>query len=53
VWLRFRSGLSYRQIAEVTRTSTGNVGFLLHTALKRLRERLGEATFVSTTGGVS
>ena len=53
VWLRFRSGLSYREIAEVTRTSTSNVGFLLHTALRRLRERLGEAGFASATGGES
>ena len=40
VWLRFRSGLSYREIAEITSTTTGSVGALLHTALRRLRERL-------------
>ena len=53
VWLRFRSGLSYREIAEVTRTSSGNVGFLLHAALKRLRARLGEANPASATGELS
>lgn len=53
VWLRFRSGLSYREIAEVTRTSSGNVGFLLHEALKRLRVRLGEASPASATGDLS
>ncbi len=40
VWLRFRSGLSYREIAEITSTTTGSVGAVLHTALRRIRERL-------------
>jgi RNA polymerase sigma-70 factor (ECF subfamily) len=53
VWLRFRSGLSYREIAEVTRTTTGSVGSLLHTALARLRERLGETGWASATGEMS
>ena len=50
VWLRFRAGLSYIDIADVTNTSTGTVGSLLHEALKRLRERLGEAHVASATG---
>jgi RNA polymerase sigma factor (sigma-70 family) len=50
VWLRFRSGLSYREIAEVTNTTAGSVGALLHAALRRLRERLGEADWDSATG---
>jgi RNA polymerase sigma-70 factor (ECF subfamily) len=53
VWLRFRSGLSYREIAEVCSTSTGNVGFLLHEALRRLRARLGEVDSATATGGES
>ncbi len=40
VHLRFSGGLSYRQISEVTSLSVSNVGFLLHTAIKALRERL-------------
>jgi RNA polymerase sigma-70 factor (ECF subfamily) len=44
VWLRFRSGLSYREIAEVCRTSVGNVGVMLHTALRTLKTRLETAS---------
>lgn len=40
VRLKFQNGLSYKEIAEVTDLSVGNVGFLLHTALKTLRTRL-------------
>ena len=42
VWLRFQGGLSYRQIAEVTRHSVSHVGVLLHEAMKTLRARLGD-----------
>ena len=35
--LKFQQGLSYKEISDVTNLSTGNVGFLLHTGLKRLR----------------
>lgn len=38
--LKFQGGLSYREIAAVTGDSVGNVGFLLHVALRALRERL-------------
>ena len=40
VWLKFRGGLTYRQIAEVMDESVANVGYLLHTALGDLRRRL-------------
>jgi len=40
VRLKFQHQLSYQQIAAVTSLSVGNVGFLLHTALKTLRGRL-------------
>jgi RNA polymerase sigma-70 factor (ECF subfamily) len=36
--LKFQAGMRYRQISEVTGLSVSNVGFLLHTALARLRE---------------
>lgn len=36
--LRFQCDLSYREIAEVTQLGIGNVGFLLHTGLKKLRQ---------------
>jgi len=38
VRLKFQSGLSYREISEVTHLSVSNVGFLLHNALKQLRK---------------
>ena len=40
--LKFQQGLSYAEIAEHTGLSVGNVGFLLHSALKRLRSLLPE-----------
>jgi len=38
--LKFHGGLSYRQIADVMGLSVGNVGFLLHTSIKALRDQL-------------
>ncbi len=38
--LKFQHDCSYRQISEITGLSTGNVGFILHTALKLLRKKL-------------
>jgi len=40
IGLKFQQGMSYREISEATGLSTGNVGFLLHTGLKRLRSLL-------------
>ena len=40
VRLRFEHGLSYKQIAEMTGLSVSNVGFLMHTALKTMRQRM-------------
>lgn len=37
VRLKFQSGLTYREISHVTKLSESNVGFLLHTALKKIR----------------
>jgi len=39
--LKFQQGLSYKEISDVTQDSLGHVGWLLHTALKSLRERMG------------
>lgn len=36
--LKFQNDLKYREIAEITGQSISNVGFLLHTGLKRLRD---------------
>lgn len=38
--LRFQSGLSYKEIAEVTERTVSHVGVLIHKALHALREKL-------------
>ena len=40
--LKFQNDLSYREIADLTHLSVTNVGFLLHTGLKKLRALLRE-----------
>src|SRR5438094_1431270 len=37
--LKFQNDLSYKQIAEITKTTADSVGVLIHTALKTLRHR--------------
>ncbi len=38
--LKFQGEMSYKEISEVTSLSVSNVGFLMHTGLKRLRQLL-------------
>ncbi len=40
--LRFQAGLSYRAISAVTKLSVSNVGYLIHTGLKTLREGMAD-----------
>ena len=40
ILLKFHQGLSYQEITKITGLTSGNVGFLIHTGLKRLRELL-------------
>ncbi len=42
--LKFQNELSYKEISEVTRLSVSNVGFLIHTGIKRLRQLLAHQT---------
>ncbi len=42
--LKFNAGLSYKEIAEVTGLTSSNVGFILHTAIAKLRQRLVPAS---------
>jgi RNA polymerase sigma factor (sigma-70 family) len=37
VRLKFQHGFSYKEISRITELSVGNVGFLIHTAVARLR----------------
>ena len=40
--LKFQANLSYKEIAETIGISTSNVGFVMHSALKNLREDMKE-----------
>ena len=39
--LKFQSDLSYQEISRVTNLSVSNIGFLIHTGLKTIREKVG------------
>jgi RNA polymerase sigma factor (sigma-70 family) len=43
VRLKFQEGMSYREIGAVLALSESNVGFILHTTMRTLRESLGGA----------
>lgn len=38
ILLKFQQGMSYSEIQRVTNLTQGNIGFLIHSGLKRLRE---------------
>lgn len=38
--LKFQSGFSYKEISRITSLSVSNVGFLIHTAISRLRREM-------------
>jgi RNA polymerase sigma factor (sigma-70 family) len=42
IFLKFQQGMSYAEIRGVTGLTEGNIGFLIHTGLKRLREWLSQ-----------
>src|SRR5438093_13766876 len=42
--LKFQNDLSYQQIAKITNTTANNVGVLIHTALKTLRQKYAHAS---------
>ena len=42
VRLKFQHGMSYKQIADVMKLTPTNVGFILHTAVKALREQFAD-----------
>jgi len=43
LWLKVDGGLRYKEIAEVMKLSVGNVGFILHGAISKLRQELAQA----------
>ncbi len=40
LYLKFQCDLSYKEISDVTKLSVSNVGFLIHTAVRSIRERV-------------
>lgn len=40
ILLKFQQGMSYEEISQVTGLSSGNIGFLIHQGIKRLREAI-------------
>lgn len=40
ILLKFQQGLSYEEIQKITGLTSGNIGFLIHTGLKRVRDLL-------------
>ncbi|HTS20092.1 MAG TPA: sigma-70 family RNA polymerase sigma factor [Verrucomicrobiae bacterium] len=40
IQLKFQNDLSYREISRITNLSVSNVGFLIHTGIKTLRQRV-------------
>lgn len=50
VRLKFQAGLSYRGISEVTGLSVSNVGYLLHTAIARMRVLAAAEQGICETG---
>jgi RNA polymerase sigma factor (sigma-70 family) len=42
VFLKFHEGFSYKEISELTGHSIGNVGFLIHSAVHTIRQRVQE-----------
>ena len=44
LYLKFYCELSYKEIAAITALSVGNVGFLIHTGVQRVRKRMHESS---------
>ena len=44
VRLKFQNGFSYQEISRITALSVTNVGFILHTAIKALRQEMAAQT---------
>ena len=49
--LKFQNGFSYKQIAGITGLSVSNVGFLIHTAIGKLRDRFRAEGLITPAEG--
>jgi len=48
IHLKFQCDLSYKEISEITKLSVTNVGFLLHTAVRNIRQQMLSVTASET-----
>ncbi len=48
ILLKFQQGLSYQEIQQITGLSSGNIGFLIHTGIKRIRDLLPDDIVVQS-----
>jgi RNA polymerase sigma-70 factor (ECF subfamily) len=48
IQLKFQQEMSYREIADVLSITESNVGFLIHTGIKTLRERINSLSGVTS-----
>jgi DNA-binding CsgD family transcriptional regulator len=53
VMLKFQAGLSYKEIADITKLTVNHVGVLLHTAMQKLRDELREDLALEGTASVA
>jgi RNA polymerase sigma-70 factor (ECF subfamily) len=44
IHLKFQCDLSYKEISEITKLSVTNVGFLIHTAVRNIRQQMLSVT---------
>ena len=51
IQLKFQNDLSYKEIAEITGFSVSNVGFLIHTGIKKIRSQIGESRNITPQRG--
>ena len=40
IYLKFQCDLSYKEISDITKLSVTNVGFLIHTAVRNIRQQM-------------
>jgi RNA polymerase sigma-70 factor (ECF subfamily) len=49
IYLKFQCDLSYKEISDITKLSVTNVGFLIHTAVRNIRQQMLSETTSPTS----
>jgi RNA polymerase sigma-70 factor (ECF subfamily) len=49
IYLKFQCDLSYKEISDITKLSVTNVGFLIHTAVRNIRQQMLSETASQTS----